>query len=347
MLASRLPSQHLLMSKRRRLVSRVRVRWLTPLALLAVMVGPVTACSRVKNSSSLSKVPATLNTVPLPRADPELPSPLESAFGGSDALADVRYRATLWKSKRIAECMEGQGWTFTPYVPSAQSFRFDYNVEKWQTLVGDSAARARWGYGNSTRYRLDGSTYDYDGAALSDSSVAPDPNEKEVARLSVGQQQARAEAQFGSEAAGTEGGVVGCTKEANDAFEREFSAFAELNALQDEIAKRTSTSADMGKAIEDWFECMREEGFDVADPINPGIAIDADVAKLFVQGEPVSGFGERIAALQSRELAMAATDWNCRLKTLNPLFAGVRAAVESDFLERAGDLVERVKREGP
>lgn len=316
--------------------------------LAAAVLGACGGGADGRVSDSSPSQPATsLDATPVATASPDDPSPLEAAFGGPDAIADTRARATQWKQDHLATCMAADGWEYVPYVLSTRSVRFDYQVEKWQTLIGDATARERWGYGIATRFRPDGSTYDAEGATLSETPIEPDPNEAIAAALSMDQQRERATAQFGSASAGTAGDVRGCTAEVDEAFAAEFPAFEQMNRLQDDIAKKTASAADMAAAIDEWFACMRAEGFDVDDPINPGGSIDAAVADLLPGGRPAADFASGIATLQERELTMAATDWTCRTTTMNPLFAGARHEVESEFLERAGDLVRRVKAEGP
>lgn len=289
----------------------------------------------------------TLSTVPIETADPTQQSPLERALGGPDVIIDARLRATAWKQEDIAECMKSEGWEFTPFTPSRRSIEFDYYVGKWQTLIGDAESRARWGYGIATRFRNDGTTYDSDGALLVETSPEPDPNSAASSDLSLEEQKNRMEALVGSAGAGVAGDVEGCSAQADTAFEKNFPAFAKINLIEDEIGKKTASAKDMADAIDSWFACMRAEGFEVSDPINPGTPMEEDIGKLFSDGKPIAGFEPKLRTLQERELTMAATDWQCRSTTMNPVFAGARTIVEKDLLERASDLVSDVKEQGP
>lgn len=270
-------------------------------------------------------------------------SPLERALGGVDAIVAQRLRAIEAREREVQSCMADRGFDYEPYVPSARSVRYDYEVFKYEVLIADPEFRAQWGYGIATRFDEDGQPYAYDGAVLvrAAADVPVDPNGEHVLSLAPARRQAWEAAMFGQQ---DQTADEGCLQVAGERFDRRYPAFASLTSLEEDLAARTRSSDDLSRAVDEWVTCMVEHGYNVSDPINPAGEIDVEVSQLQATGRVA---GPQLEALKERELSMAAQDWTCRETTINPIRRALVEETETDFLERVPDLLDDLERQGP
>jgi hypothetical protein len=244
---------------------------------------------------------------------------------------------------RIRECMQAQGFEYTPVDPFAQQ----------QALTGKARLSEeefieQFGYGISTLF----------GRATEQA----DPNERIRRRLSATDRAAYDRALWGDNRGATFADAVdsghfgelgGCTKEASEAVFGGGPVLTALVAKLDELDGNILEDQRMVRAEEKWSACMANRGFRYADPGD----IEGNIERRFTD---IVGVGVRpgatappdpgtsydrvaLTALQRDEVKVANADLACEKQEITPVELVVRPRYEEVFRKRNRTLLVRVK----
>jgi hypothetical protein len=244
---------------------------------------------------------------------------------------------------RIRECMQAQGFAYTPVDPFAQQ----------QALTGKARLSEeefieQFGYGISTLF----------GKATEQA----DPNERIRRTLSATDRAAYDRALWGDNRGATFADAVdsghfgelgGCTKEASEAIFGGGSVLTALVAKLDELDGNILEDQRMVRAEEKWSACMARRGFRYADPGD----IEGNIERRFTD---IVGVGVRpgatappdpgtsydrvaLAALQRDEVKVANADLACEKQEITPVELIVRPQYEEAFRNQNRTLLVRVK----
>jgi hypothetical protein len=135
-----------------------------------------------------------------------------------------------------------------------------------------------------------------------------------------------------------------------------FGGAAVLSTLQkklDALDERVLEDQRMVKAIEDWSECMSNEGYHYSEPEQ----IDGDLEKRF---ESIVGVGVKpgatvppdpgtsydraaLTALQREEVKIGVADLDCERSEITPVERVVRPQYEKQFRQQNQKLLARVR----
>jgi hypothetical protein len=102
----------------------------------------------------------------------------------------------------------------------------------------------------------------------------------------------------------------------------------------------------MVEAIKAWSKCMRDAGYDLADPEQVDVVLtkrlEAIVGPAEASGDPDAYDKAALAALQREEVAMVNADLLCEERRIVPVEMKVRAEYEQEFRKKNADVLTKV-----
>jgi hypothetical protein len=235
----------------------------------------------------------------------------------------------------IRDCMKTQGFDYVPVDPLAQR----------AALVGQAGMteeefNQQFGYGITT-------LFDKEQAA------GGNPNDAIRAALGDADRAAYDQALYGDDTSATFAQALdsgdysrlgGCTKQAAEAVFGGVAVFQSLQEKLDELDASILEDDRMLKAVAAWSECMRDAGFDLAEPDQVDSTLHAKLEAIV--GPPDSPNPDYDAAalkvLQSEEVTMVNADIACEEEHIQSVEQKVRAEYESTFREQNADLLSKV-----
>jgi hypothetical protein len=265
---------------------------------------------------------------------------LEETLGFSpDGILERQSRV----ENRIRECMQAQGFEYTPVDPFAQQ-----QALTGKARLSDEEFIEQFGYGISTLF----------GRATEQA----DPNERIRRNLAATDRAAYDRALWGDNRGATFADAVdsghfgelgGCTKEASEAIFGGGPVLTALVAKLDELDGNILEDQRMVRAEEKWSACMAERGFRYADPSE----IEGNIERRFTD---IVGVGVRpgatappdpgtsydrvaLSALQRDEVKVANADLACEKQEITPVELVVRPQYEEVFRKQNHTLLVRVK----
>ncbi|MFN0147308.1 MAG: hypothetical protein ACKVT1_12420 [Dehalococcoidia bacterium] len=258
----------------------------------------------------------------------------------------------------VKQCMEAQGWKYTPIDPAAGSvLNIDFGSE---SFVKEN------GYGVTTLY----------GKGFGGFTAAADPNAAYLESLKPADREAYQEALYGElpEPAPTGGVAVsgfagfaasGCLGEANKAIRGDLAEpDPKLFDKLQELETRIHADPRLVKATGAWSACMAKQGFTYRDEDavrkdlqarlqkitgDSGIVIGGSGAIVSIPGStggdtPKPDYDEAaLSALQDEERRIASAGFTCRKEHLNGVEKTVRKDLEAAFVDDNASLLEGLK----
>jgi hypothetical protein len=270
----------------------------------------------------------------------EPPQELEDSlgFGSGDAAKEVQARV----ENRIRDCMQAQGFEYTPVDPFAQQ-----QALTGKARITDEEFTRQFGYGISTLFGK--------------GDEQSDPNERTRRSLSEADRAAYDRALYGENVGVTFTEAVdtgdftelgGCTKDASEAAFGGAAVLTTLVERLDELDERIIQDQRMVQANEKWTACMLEKGYRYEEPDE----IDSDIEERFqaivgsgVQpgtSTPPQGVSFDRAALtelQQEEVRIANADLDCEKQEIEPVEQDVRPQYEEQFRSQNQRLLARVQ----
>ncbi len=235
----------------------------------------------------------------------------------------------------IRDCMKEAGFDYVPVDPVAEQ----------TDLVGQSGLSeedfvAQYGYGITTLYE-------------ERKQLASGPNKDIRDSLSASDQVAYDQTLYGNDVSATFAvavdtgdfsGLGGCVKEATDEV---FGGAEVVQSLQDKLAEldaRIAADPRMAEAIAEWSACMKEAGFELAEPQQVDAVLLADLEEIV--GSPGNENPDydtaALAALQAEEVAMVTADVECEEEHITEVEDEVQVEYEAAFREENADLLSKV-----
>jgi hypothetical protein len=272
----------------------------------------------------------------------EPPQELEDTLGfGGDAAKEVQARV----ENRISDCMQAQGFEYTPVDPFAQQ-----QALTGKARITDEEFTRQFGYGISTLFGK--------------GNEQSDPNERTRASLSEADRAAYDRALYGENVGVTFSEAVdsgdftelgGCTKDASEAAFGGAAVLTSLVERLDELDERIIQDQRMVRANEKWTDCMLEKGYRYEEPDE----IDSDIEERFQSivgsgvapgtSTPPQGVSFDRAALtdlQQEEVRIANADLDCEKQEIEPVERDVRPQYEEQFRSQNQRLLARVQSPG-
>jgi hypothetical protein len=269
----------------------------------------------------------------------EPPQELEDTLGfGGDAAKEVQARV----ENRISDCMQAQGFEYTPVDPFAQQ-----QALTGKARITDEEFTRQFGYGISTLFGK--------------GNEQSDPNDRIRQGLSQADRAAYDRALYGENVGVTFSEAVdsgdftelgGCTKDASEAAFGGAAVLTTLVERLDELDERIIQDQRMVRATEKWRDCMLEKGYRYEEPDE----IDSDIEERFkaivgsgVQpgtSTPPQGVSYDRAALtdlQQEEVRIANADLDCEKQEIEPVERDVRPQYEEQFRSQNQRLLARVQ----
>jgi hypothetical protein len=269
----------------------------------------------------------------------EPPQELEDTLGfGGDAAKEVQARV----ENRISDCMQAQGFEYTPVDPFAQQ-----QALTGKARITDEEFTRQFGYGISTLFGK--------------GDEQSDPNERTRAGLSEADRAAYDRALYGENVGVTFSEAVesgdftelgGCTKDASEAAFGGGAVLTSLVERLDELDERIIQDQRMVRANEKWTECMLEKGYRYEEPDE----IDSDIEERFQSivgsgvppgtSTPPQGVSYDRAALtelQQEEVRIANADLDCEKQEIEAVEQDVRPQYEEQFRSQNQRLLARVQ----
>ena len=269
----------------------------------------------------------------------EPPQELEDTLGfGGDAAKEVQARV----ENRISDCMQAQGFEYTPVDPFAQQ-----QALTGKARITDEEFTRQFGYGISTLFGK--------------GNEQSDPNERTRQSLSQADRAAYDRALYGENVGVTFSEAVdsgdftelgGCTKDASEAAFGGGAVLTSLVERLDELDERIIQDQRMVRATEKWRDCMLEKGYRYEEPDE----IDSDIEERFhsIVGSgvapgtstPPQGVSFDRAALtdlQQEEVRIANADLDCEKQEIEPVERDVRPQYEDQFRSQNQRLLARVQ----
>lgn len=272
----------------------------------------------------------------------EPPQELEDTLGfGGDAAKEVQARV----ENRISDCMQAQGFEYTPVDPFAQQ-----QALTGKARITDEEFTRQFGFGISTLFGK--------------GNEQSDPNERARQNLSQADRAAYDRALYGENVGVTFSEAVdsgdftelgGCTKDASEAAFGGAAVLTSLVERLDELDERIIQDQRMVRATEKWRDCMLEKGYRYEEPDE----IDSDIEERFhsIVGSgvapgtstPPQGVSFDRAALtdlQQEEVRIANADLDCEKQEIEPVERDVRPQYEEQFRSQNQRLLARVQSPG-
>ena len=271
----------------------------------------------------------------------------DAAEGTVDEEVGLEGDAILDRQKRaedfIAECMQRQGFEYTAVNPVAQR----------DALLGapgltEEEFNAQFGYGITTLFekRL--------------TQTALGPNQETYDALSAADKEAYDRTLYGEDRTATFADALdtgdfsrlgGCLKEATYKVFGGAALIQDLTAKLDELDEAILADQRMLDAVENWSDCMADEGYDfgAADDVDPflenkleAIVGPVEEAKPPAPGEQPDWDPAALTTLQREEVALVKADLACEEEHIAKEEAKVRAEYEREFREKNTALLDRV-----
>ena len=272
-------------------------------------------------------------------AGAEVP-PLEEQLGFDEAGILARQSQA---ENLIRDCMKAEGFDYVPVDPAAQQAQ----------LVGRPGMskedfEKQFGYGITTLYEQ-----------RREQAVAG-PNETIRNSLGEAERKAYDRALYGDDPTATFVEALdtgdftrlgGCIKQATDQVFGGTEVLQTLQSKLDELDERILADPRMVKAVGQWSECMRAEGFDGLDePEEVDVVLQRKLGSIVGSpDEAVSGSGDEpaydraaLAALQRQEVAMVTADISCEQRHIASVEEKVAAEYEAAFREQNAALLTKV-----
>lgn len=267
--------------------------------------------------------------------------------GGDDAEAlpldeqvgfdgDAVYERRAKVENIVRECMQAQGFEYTPVDPRAE----EAALTGTRGLSKDEFEE-QYGYGITTLYeeRLQ--------------LAASSPNAAYRSSLSEADRDAYDRALNGGDPTATfevaldtgEFSILGgCLREAT---EKVFGGAELLSTLETELAEveeRATNDGRMIAAIEKWAACMRDRGYDYEFPEQIDVVLQERLEVIVGPPDARDPDYDRAAlqALQQEEVATVRADLACEEKHIEEVEDKVLAEYEREFREQHADLLSRV-----
>lgn len=261
----------------------------------------------------------------------------------------------------VSGCMKKAGFEYIPVDPNASQSA----ITGTSGLSADEF-RKQYGYGIST-------VFDKIVAAASNISNSVDPNAKIRAALDPAGLAAYNKALSGANADvsvfsaldgaknGDLSGLDGCVKEGTQAIFGDTNVMSALSKLE-ELDKQAEADPRMVAAKADWSKCMKDAGFDYADPNSVDAAIQDKLAAIVGAGA-AKALGEdgkfnaaafspsnlppfdkaALASLQAEELKTAQTDLGCEDKFVNAIDSKVKDEFQKKFAAENAALLSKAQ----
>lgn len=239
----------------------------------------------------------------------------------------------------IRDCMKEQGFEYVPTDPEAQR-----NELLGVQGMSEEDFERQYGYGITTLYEQ-----------RRQQQEKPGPNAAFRAMLSEADQAAYDRALFGDDPDATLADAMdtgefsrlgGCTKQAADQIFGGSDVVRTLTQKLDELDEAILADARMVEAIKAWSKCMRDAGYDLADPEQVDVVLtkrlEAIVGPAEASGDPDAYDKAALAALQREEVAMVNADLLCEERRIVPVEMKVRAEYEQEFRKKNADVLTKV-----
>lgn len=236
----------------------------------------------------------------------------------------------------IRDCMRAQGFEYVPVDPAVQQ----------QALVGTPGLskadfEKQYGYGITTLYEQR-------------QRAAVGPNQTIRDALDKVQQAAYDRTLFGDDPSATFAQALdtgdfsrlgGCTKQAAGQVFGGVELIQSLQGKLDQLDQRIKADGRMVTAIKRWSRCMRDAGFDLADPDEVDTTLRQKLETIVgPPGSPNPSYDRAaLTALQREEVATVNADIACEDKHLASVEEKVRAEYERSFREQNADLLSKVR----
>lgn len=236
----------------------------------------------------------------------------------------------------IRDCMKARGFDYVPVDPVAQQ----------AALVGSRGLskdefEAQYGYGITTLYE--------ERQQLSELG----PNQSIRAALSPADQAAYDRTLYGDDPTQTFAVALdtgdfsklgGCVKEAADTVFGGAQFLESLVAKIDELDQRVKSDPRMVAAIRQWVGCMKQSGYDLADPDQVDVTLQTQLEAIVGTPDNRNPDYDRAAlkALQREEVAMVTKDLACEDKHITKVEDKVQAEYEREFRQQNADVLSQV-----
>ncbi len=288
-----------------------------------------------------------------------------SASASLDATLGVDKAGMALKQTKVEElvsaCMKRAGFEYIPVDPNAAQSA----ITGTSGLSADEF-RKQYGYGIST-------VFDKIVAAAANIATSVDPNAKIRASLDTAGLAAYNKALSGANADvsvfsaldgaknGDLRGLDGCVKEGTQAVFGDANVMSALSKLE-ELDKQAEADPRLVSAKADWSKCMKDAGFDYADPNSVDGAIQDKLVSIVGAGA-AKALGEdgkfnaaafspsnlppfdkaALAALQAEELKTAQTDLACEDKYVNAIDSKVKDEYQKKFAAENAALISKAQ----
>jgi len=236
----------------------------------------------------------------------------------------------------IRDCMKAQGFDYVPVDPAAQQ-----EALTGSRGLGKDEFEQQYGYGITTLYE--------ERQQLAELG----PNQAVYDALSPADQTAYTRTLYGEDPTQTFAVALdtgdftrlgGCVKEAADTVFGGAQFFESLVAKLDELDQRVKNDPRVVAAIEKWVPCMRQAGYDLADPDQVDIILQDQLEAIVGPPDNRNPDFDRAAliALQREEVAMVTQDLVCEDKHIATIEEKVQTEYEREFREQNADVLAQV-----
>lgn len=245
----------------------------------------------------------------------------------------------------LRDCMRAQGFEYVPVDPAAQRTALTGTAN-----LTEEEFERQYGYGLTTLYER----------RVSQSAAGPNVATRNS--LSPAQRTAYDRALFGANIGvtfdvaadqGEYGQLGGCTKEATEQSFGGPELLRTMASKLDELDARILADPLMVKAVTQWRDCMRVDGYELADPDQVDVVLKRRLEQIVgppdravVPGTAATAPYDKgaLLALQREEVAMVAADIACERRHISPVEDKVREQYERTFREQNASLLARVPR---
>lgn len=234
----------------------------------------------------------------------------------------------------IRDCMKEAGFEYTPIDPAAEDAALLGSAN-----VSDDEFKEQFGYGISTLYEKRAQRVGDTNAAIR-GALSPAVQAAYDKALRGEHQDATF---FLAVDSGDFSQLGGCTKQATDKVFGGADTLSTLVAKLDELEARINNDPRMVAARRKWMECVRDDGFDFAEPDDVDRYLQ-DKLEAIVGTEPGAQDYDRaaLAALQQEEMAIAKADYGCEDQVISPVEDEVVPEYERAFREDNAGLIGAV-----
>ncbi len=283
--------------------------------VVAAMTLIASACGGSDNAPTESAVTADNPSQSSTTAGDEGDEPIGPLFasigmGTANEADEISRELEMLVQRKIKECMMGLGFEYVMHVQDNANERNGLGAHRWNR---DWAEQNGFGFA-STLFEL----------GHFDGGLDEDPNERHLATLSEGSQQAWQSALWGNDGEQGPDDDESCQRQAeNDVF----GFFDDLEPAYMEYIGRVESDPKTVALDRDWSTCMREKGFEFGDTrdlldavagnvnrVSPSIQVELspDGTSVSIDGDAVFD-AELVALAQDEEIRMALAEFDCSL----------------------------------